>query len=442
MAVFGFGKDKKDSGNAPEQVLAYLEEAQRARAAFTLARPGKAGGGAAIQSIDESQGLVTFQLQQPLDVEKGGRVELIFIQENMRIGGTSRVAELRPGIAVLDLPGSLEMKERRAQPRARLNPKEGTTLTALTGIFDGVGITGIVENLSEAGAKVRVEKAMSLKGEKRLPLGTALVPPGQEFMLIKLNKAPKCAAVMELSGRAVVLDNGPGGLTLGLAFDPLKPDQASALRGLVASRTTPVPASLPAKARRKAEPAPAPQAPPPAPRAAAPAPAPVQPPDQPPAAAPAPAPVQPPVPGEAPQAPELQAAQAPKQDALLRLKKRSRAVVALVPNPAFGDVLKDHLQEEGFGRVLVTHAREELAGLLQQPNLAVLLLDGDFSTLDALQFIAQLKTAQPELPPVILAVEDVSTSVVLAARRNGVTQMLVKPYILDAAFTELLNQQM
>ena len=388
MAIFGFGKDKKDSGATFEQVLAYLEDAQRTRTSFTLMGPRKMEVGATLQALDEGEGLITFQTQQPL------------------------VADLRANLVLVALPETLELRERRSQPRARLNPKEGTTLTALTGLFEGVGINGAVENLSETGARIRVEKAMNLKGEKRLPLGSALVPPGQSFMLIKLNKAPKCPAVMELTGRAVFLD-ASGGLVIGIAFDPLRPDLAGALRSLVASRTTPIPAVLPPKARRKPE--------------ALEEPVPVE-------AAPVEA-----APVEATPAP---LSQAPKADALTRLKKRSRAVVALAPTPAFGDILKDHLQEEGYGRTLVTHSQKEFMDFLLQPNLALLFIDGNLSTLDALQFVTQLRAAHPVLPPIILAVEEVSTAIALAARRNGVTHILVKPYELDAAFSDLLNQQL
>jgi len=437
MALFGFGKDKKATGNASEQILAYLEDAQRTRTPFTLIGPKKAEAAATIQAIDEAEGLITFQTPLHLAADKGARVEFIFLQEGLRLSGTGCIAELRANLVLVELPEALEVKERRAQPRARLNPKEGTTLTALTGLFEGVGITGAVENLSESGARVRVEKGMSLKGEKRLPLGVALVPAGQEFMLIKLNKAPKCPAVMELTGRAVFLDASAGGLVMGVAFDPMRPDLASAVRSLVASRTTPVPSVLPPKNRRKLEaPAPEPDAgrpPEPAPAPAAPAPAAPMP------AAPMPA-------ASAPSAP-LPAAEptshpAPKADALLRLKKRSRAVVALAPSPAFADLLKEYLQEEGYGRVLVSHSQKDFLEFLQQPNLAVLFIDGNFSTLDALQFVTRTKSANPALPPVILAVEEASTSIVLAAHRSGVSQILVKPYSLDQAFSDLLSQQM
>jgi CheY-like chemotaxis protein len=432
MAIFGFGKDKKDNGNASEQTLAYLEDAQRTRTGFTLIGAKKAEVSATIQAIDEGEGLITFQTQLNLAAEKGAKVEFIFLQENLRLYGSSSIAEKRGNLVLVPIPDTLGIKERRSQPRARLNPKEGTTITALTGIFDGVGITGVVENLSEGGARIRVEKAMNLKGEKRLPLGVALVPPGQPFMLIKLNKAPKCPAVMELTGRAVFLDASLGGLTMGLAFDAPRSDLASALRSLVASRTTPVPSVLPPKNRRKVE-APAAEAPEPS--------RPPEPPEakvvpkEPARVEPQPAPV---LSKPEPAAPP----QPPKNDALLRLKKRSRAVVALAPSPAFADLMKEYLQEEGYGRVLVSHARHEFLEYMQQPNLAVLLIDGNLSSLDALQFVTHLRSIFTELPPVILAVEEASTAIVLAAHRNGVSQILVKPYSLDAAFSELLSQQM
>jgi len=443
MAIFGFGKDKKDEGGASETVLAWLEDAQRVRAPFILIGPKKTELPATLQSVDEGEGLATFQVGGPLVADKGSKINFVFIQEGLRIGGTARIVELRSNAVVVELPEALELNERRKAPRARLNPKEGATVTALTGLFEGVGITGIVENISEQGARVRVEKAMSLKGEKKLPLGVALVPPGQPFMLIKLNKLPKCPSVMEMEGKAVYLDASAGGLVMGLAFDKPRPDLAGALRNLVASRTTAIPTTLPAKARRKPEalreeeelvrPAAAPRtpaAPPPAPEPAAP--------ERPaPAAVAAPA-----APPPTPAAKAVEEAEAPKNDALVRLKKRSRAVVALAPSAAYGDLFKDYLQEEGYGRVLVASRLEELLEHLQQPNLALLFLDGGFGTMESLELVTKLKGQFEHLPPIVLAAEDVSMAIVLAARRAGVTQMVVKPYAFDEALSGVLMQQM
>ena len=443
MALFGFGKDKKDTSGSSESVLAYLEDAQRQRSAITLIGPKRMELSATIQSIDEHAGTVTFQAMGTMMADKGAKVTFVYLQEAMRLGGVCAVAEVRPNVVVLELPDNLELMERRSQPRGRLNPKEGATLTALTGIFEGVGITGVIENVSETGARIKVEKAMSLKGEKRLPLGSSLVPPGQPFMLIKLNKLPKCPAVMELEGRAVYLESVQGGLSMGLSFEKPRADFGSALRSLVGSRTTSIPTTVPPKVRRKAVEPPAgnnhqpeesqPRRTAPAAEESRPAPAPAL------VAVPVAAPVAAPLPTPAP---DPEPAAAPKNDALMRLKKRSRAVVALAPSPAFGDLLREFLTEEGYGRVMVTTAAEDFLEFLQNPNLGLLLLDGNQGPLEALSFVRKLKEAFPNLPPIILAAEEVSTSIVMAAHRSGVSQMLVKPYALDDTLSELLTKQM
>jgi CheY-like chemotaxis protein len=436
MAIFGFGKDKKDGGGSSESVLAYLEDAQRVRTVFTLIGPKKTEITATLQNVDEANGLLTFQSSGPMVADKGAKASFVYLQEGLRLGAATVITELRPNIVIMELPDNLEVMERRGQPRARLNPKEGATLTALTGLFEGVGITGVIENISETGARIKVDKAMSLKGEKRLPLGSALVPVGQIFMLIKLNKLPKCPAVMELEGKAVYLDTSGGGLAMGITFDKPRQDFASALRSLVASRTTAIPTTVPPKTRRKAGESSGgltddePLLPPPRRTAAvleeakAPvAPATVIAPPPPPAAAPEPA------------AP-------PKNEALLRLKKRSRAVVALTPNSVACDLLTAFLQEEGYGRVMVTASLEEFLTFLQLPNLSLVLVDGNQSTLEALGLVRKLQDTFNELPPIILAAEDVSTAIVMAAHRSGVSQMLIKPYALDEALAELLIKQM
>jgi CheY-like chemotaxis protein len=62
--------------------------------------------------------------------------------------------------------------------------------------------------------------------------------------------------------------------------------------------------------------------------------------------------------------------------------------------------------------------------------------------MESLEFVQRLRDEAPDLPPVILAAEDISTALVLAARRNGVTQLVVRPYALDATFSALLAEQM
>jgi c-di-GMP-binding flagellar brake protein YcgR len=261
MALFGFG-EKKSDGAGLVQVLAYLEDALRLRSPFALKLSGKPEVQAALHSLSEDARTFRLLPERPFQAAKGTKVSFTLIHEGMRLGATTRLAEAREGIVVLHFPEALELMERRRHPRARLNPKEGASLTALQDIFEGVGINCTLENVSEGGARVRVDKAITISTEKRLVLGTNLVPPGQTFLMIKLNKIPKCPATLEAKGKAVYLSHGGEGLMMGLAFDKLAADVEGVLARLVGSRSKPIPHSLPIKARRvketREEPEPAP----------------------------------------------------------------------------------------------------------------------------------------------------------------------------------------
>ena len=87
----------------------------------------------------------------------------------------------------------------------------------------------------------------------------------------------------------------------------------------------------------------------------------------------------------------------------------------------------------------MTTSRTELMEYLQQPNLGLLLVDGDMSTLEALELVSRLKDGFPGLPPVVMASSEISRTLVLAAQRKGVSQLLVKPYAFDAAFSATLE---
>jgi CheY-like chemotaxis protein len=364
------------------------------------------------------------------------------------LGGAGRISEVRTNGLVVELPEDLELLERRKLPRARLNPKEGANVTALTNLFEGVGVNGIMESISEGGCRVRVEKALNIKDEKRLPLGTALLPKGQPFMLLKLNKVPKCPAVMELAGKVAYLDDSGGGLAMGIEFDKPRGDFASAIRGLVSSRSGAVPTVIPPKARRKAA---APEetllgdreerpARPSAPKPTAPEPVPVLPKEQ---AAPGQAAPGQAAPGQAAPEPAIsEAGQAPgRNPALLRLKKRTRAVVVMA-TAAYGQLLRDFLLEDGYGRVFIASNQEELASHVRQPNVGLVFIDSELPLLECFELVSRLHEDNEAMPPVLVAAQEVSRALVLAAHRVNVSQLVVKPYSLDETLASLLEQQM
>jgi len=252
MALFGFSKGGKDPAKTDELVLAYLEDALRVRSPFLL-KDKQGETRATLHSVDEERGSFRLNPSAELSLANGGRLEFILLHEGLRLGGSATALDVRPGVLNLHLPRALELRERRRLPRARLNPKESASLSALQSLGEGVGLQGTLTNISEGGIRLRVNKAISIATEKPLMLGTKLITPGQAFEILKLGKVPRCPAVMECAGRAVYLSHDGDGIVMGFAFEHLQGALSSAIQSLVSSRAAPLPTELPTKARRKQE---------------------------------------------------------------------------------------------------------------------------------------------------------------------------------------------
>lgn len=433
MAIFGQKKQRQGS----DQVLAYLEEAQRLRTTFTLQGPKGREVQASLALVAEDR--VSLNLQGPLMAEKGAQVTLLFVLDGLRIKAPTTLLEVKPGSAVVELPEGLALAERRKKPRARLNAREGATATALTGLFDGVGVSGPIENISEGGLRLRVERAMDAKTQRKMHLGPNLFTVGQALMLVKLSKLPKCPPI-ELSGTVAYLEAEGGGLCVGIAFEAGKEALLAPIRALVASRATAIPTSVPPKTRRSQEEAPA--APEDGPiELAAPRSAPRREPE--PTPEPAPEPARPAPPAEPAPAPAPEAApEAPdRSQALLRVKKRARGVLLAMPEGPDRDRLAAFLAEEGYGRILLAATLTELLEALEGPGgVHLVLVDGGVAELKGLE-LASLLQHRPgdDHPPVILAEAVVDTDLVLGAQETGVAQILVKPYAPDADLARMIE---
>lgn len=439
MAMFGLKKSKPSEGS--ELVLAYLEEAQRLRTPLTVSDARGREGTATLASVTEER--IGLNLQAPVATEKGAALTLSFVLDGLRFKATSRIVEAKPGSTVADLPTAIALAERRKKPRARLNAREGATATALTGLFDGVGINGTIENISEGGVCIRVDRAMDVKTQRKMHLGPNLLPVGQPLMLVKLSKLPKCP-VLELAGTVAYLDARQG-LLIGIAFERGKEAVLAPVRALVASRTTAIPSSVPPKARRQAEPpreaeedhqvhpaaksAPGPTGPP------------VPAPD--PAIAPPPHPTAATAPEASPVPPAGERIADERALALLRVKKRARGILLAMPEGSDRDQVAAFLSEDGYGRVLCAATLTELLEHLDRSGPHLILVDGGVAELQGLALASFLRQRQEDdMPPMVLAEAQVDADLVLGAQETGVAQILVKPYQPDADFARMVEEHL
>jgi len=431
MAMFGLKKSKPSEGS--ELVLAYLEDAQRVRATILAVDPKGREIPASLVVVTEER--VTLGVQGRVMAEKGEPIGLLFYLDGLRLKATGRLQELKPGTLVMELPTTITLAERRKKPRARLNQREGATAIALTGLFDGIGLTGAIDNISEGGMCLKVGRAMNVKTQGPMHMGPNLLSKGDVFMVIKLNKLPKCPLI-EVGGVAAHVASEGNGLSVGITFESGKETILGPVKTMVTSRSGSLPTSVPPKARRqppKAEPAE------PAVELAPPRPAQKKEPD--PAPAPPPAPAlepQPPAPAPVPETAPPQPDSANRGSALYRMKKRTRGVLLAMPEGPDREVLAGFLTADGYGKVRVAATLTELLDELDEVQLVF--VDDGVAELQGLALASLLQQRlDGQETPVVLAEASVDAELVLGAQQVGVAQVLVKPYALDAEFLQMIE---
>jgi CheY-like chemotaxis protein len=271
-------------------------------------------------------------------------------------------------------------------------------------------------------------------------MGPNLLSVGEVFMLIKLSKLPKCPLV-ELGGTATHVASEGGVLSVGIAFEAGKESLLGPVKALVSSRTSALPTTVPAKARRSQEPAPKPAEP--SIELAPPRPAPKKEPEE----APVPVPVPAPAPEPAPE-PQVQPVSAPptpeapgRGSALLRVKKRSRNLVLAMEEGPNRAALVAFLVADGYGQVLAVATLTELLEVLDRAQL--IFVDGGVAEVQGLALASLLRHRLAEdMPPVLLAETTVDSELVLGAQELGLAQILVKPYDLDQDFLRMIEEHL
>ena len=441
MAMFSGKKAKPSEGS--ELVLAYLEDAQRVRATVLAVDPKGREVPASLVAVTEER--VTLSVQGPVMAGKGDWVGILFYLDGLRLEAKGRALEIKPGTLVLALPPSIELAERRKRARMRINQREGATIIALTGLFEGIGLTGSIENISETGLCMKVGRAMNVKTQGPMHMGPNLVSVGEPFMLMKLSKLPKCPLI-ELGGTVAHVASDGSGLLVGIAFEAGKEFLLGSVKALVSSRTSGIPSTVPLKIRRPQEVEPPPHEPhEPTVEPAQPRPAPKKEPEPAPVPASAPVPMSQPEPEPEPPAPAPEVPAAVdshgRGPALLRMKKRTRTILLAMPERPDRDALAAFLAADGYGQVLAAATLTELLDQLDQAQLVF--VDGGVVELQGLALASLLRHhLEDEMLPVILAADSVDAELVLGAQEAGVAQILVKPYELDPDFSRMLEEHL
>lgn len=221
-----------------DQILAWLEELARIRTEVDLAFAGAGPVQGRVELVGEETSSCTFSLARPAPAEPapGQRVRLVFpldgqrFQADLTYQGRGGYLEYRFG-----LPAAIRHAERREAARFHFRSREKVQAVVLTELSGGLGLSGELADLSVEGCGFRLRRAIRVQDERRVPIRQDLLAPGTPLALVRILDLPRLPLV-ECGGHVSHLRQGPGGVTLGVAFEQLGAFEAGILGKFMADR--------------------------------------------------------------------------------------------------------------------------------------------------------------------------------------------------------------
>ena len=207
----------------PDQILAWLEELARIRTGmelvFSEAEAAPLAG--KTELVGEETHSCTFSLQRAPHPEPapGQRVRLHFPMDGQRFQ-TELVYQGRAGYLAyrFALPTLIRHAERRDSYRVHFHSRERFQVVILQSLFEGMGLSGELVDLSMNGCCALVHRAIRIQDERRMPIHAGLLAPGTPLALVRLPDLTHLPMV-ECGGHVSYLRKVSRGVTMGIAFE-------------------------------------------------------------------------------------------------------------------------------------------------------------------------------------------------------------------------------
>jgi CheY-like chemotaxis protein len=335
-------------------------------------------------ALDADRGRLMVELKDdPPSLQPDEPLTLFFHRNGQRWSlGTALHHFPRPTSLVLIMPSELKCADRRQDPRCTL-PEGRITVTARTALYDGLSFEGNLLSLSPNGLSFRVESVEGPAGKLNWRRG--LLEPGRGFEAIQISGLP---FGIEGEGRLLWVEEDRIGIRLRGLVNEAKESLAAFVQKHIAVPPTTLELGQ-ATFREVAS-------------------APLEPPD--------------------------------RSQALLRLKKRGRAIVLAMKSGHLRDALQGILREWGYGRVDAVDNLAQWLELSQNQSVDLVFIDGGLKELRGIELASFLHQARGEKSyAIVLAEQLMGTSLGIVAKRAGVTQLLDKPYTRDKSLDIVLE---
>lgn len=191
-----------------------------------------------VVGLEADRGAFLLKLVRPLphELASGAPFLMVFPFQDQRFEAEIQYLERDSYLHYrFDLPKAMWPSDRRRHPRFPFRPREAPYVLAQDSGVPGRVIGGPLLNLSQGGALVRVDRALTLDTGLRIPVRTALFDRGLGFSRIRLQDLPRLPLLEVRGSVAHVYERGDEVL-VGIAFGELGEEEARALRDSLAFR--------------------------------------------------------------------------------------------------------------------------------------------------------------------------------------------------------------
>jgi len=331
----------------------------------------------------------------------------------------------RPGYlkAEFDFPLVVKMGERRTMARVRFGQREHASATILESLFEGYGATGRLVNISLGGVCVRIDRAISVQGQRRVPITPELFHSGAKLELIRILDLPNIPRI-ECHGRAMHSAHSPIGVTVGICFEEMESLDVQLLHQLVRRRlpneVTGFPIKYP-KSRRQLVP------------------------DEVEAQGPAeeiwedlpdtPETI------EEERAPLVETPRPDAHDKLMQIKKRGKRILVIMLDDMDRAILLGTLQADGFSRTGEARSFIDATTWLRHNRPDLVIIDHTVGVHSAQQVIEKLRTQGfLEDTPLIMLANEGDIRTVIKAKATGVAKLVNHPINYEEALRPAIQE--
>jgi CheY-like chemotaxis protein len=217
--------DREKALRDPEQILAWLEELSRIGSEIDLDFPNSdhlpVAGKVKTVSEDMDFCSILFKYKPAKEPSPGQRMHAVFpldgkrFQTSLVYQGRGNYLEYRFG-----LPSAILHAERRESVRVKMRPGDHFNIVVLQGLFEGLGFSGVLVDLSMGGCCFRAERVIQIQSERRLAIASDMLAAGTSFALVRLTNLPRLPLV-ECGACLCSMRQSEGAVLLALRFEGL-----------------------------------------------------------------------------------------------------------------------------------------------------------------------------------------------------------------------------